>query len=296
MIKFIQTLIQFVILLWAVTAVATTSQEIQIEKIQYGTSFESRPLSGFKIYRQGPFLGRKVILLTEGVHGNEYLGHLDKLIETSDNGVNLPPEIKKFVSSGGIVLLVPKVNPDGVFHKSRHSRFGIDLNRDFKMSQVKMQESRMLVQWIDQELQQHNANLVLSVDYHCCGGGLLHPENESSERDQLFQRHYKDISQIMKTKLNPEYRLGKSEDFFGKKNLGTLKDYWFEKYGAISFTFEAESMQKEAAAYDKHLAWWESLAQYVAKIPTSEVVVMSNNALETDPKKKLDLENAAYSE
>lgn len=295
MIKFSKILIQLVTLLWAVSSFAAMT-EIQIDKIHYGSSFESRPLTGFKIFRQGPYQGRKAILLTEGVHGNEYLGHLDKLIETSDNGLNLPPEIKKFVSSGGIVLLVPQVNPDGVHHKSRHTRFGLDLNRDFKLSQVRMQESRFLAQWVDKELQSHSANLVLSIDYHCCGGGLLHPELESSDRDELFQRHYQDISKTMQAAISSEYRLGMSQDFFGKKNLGTLKDYWFQKYGTLSFTYEGESMQKEAAAYDKHVVWWESLAQYVGGIPSNEVVVMSNNALDIDPKKKFELENSAYSE
>src|SRR5690606_17491760 len=126
--------------------------------------------------------------------------------------------------------------------KNRYSSFGTDLNRDFRVSRLQMQETHQLSKWVESELKQLEAQLVLAVDYHCCVGALLYPDSEESQAPELFKRYYQEITSMAQSSISSKITSGVTKDFFEKETFGTLKDYWFKKYAAISFTFEAPVM------------------------------------------------------
>jgi len=264
---------------------------LKFEKFEYGLSFESRSLFGFKLYKNGPFKNRRAVLLSEGIHGNEYLGLLDRLVSLEE----LPEEFQSFVNSGGVLLVIPQVNPDGVYRKNRYSSFGTDLNRDFRVSRLQMQETHQLSKWVESELKQLEAQLVLAVDYHCCVGALLYPDSEESQAPELFKRYYQEITSMAQSSISSKITSGVTKDFFEKETFGTLKDYWFKKYAAISFTFEAPVMDASKLMFDQQVGWWGNLLNYVGKLPATEMLAIQSNK-KPDGQHSVEVKPIGYSE
>lgn len=249
---------------WHSSYASVDSSELTLTKIIYGASFEARPLVGYKFFKKGKFKTRKAIVLSEGVHGNEYLGLLDGFIEDFKKNKSVSVQMNNFLNQGGIILFAPQVNPDGVSKKRRLTSFGTDLNRDFDLQGIQMQESSLLSKWVEKELSATNAQLLLAIDYHCCAGALVHPEGNDS-----YSKYYQDALAMLNKPNQKKIKLGLTQDFFDKKNFGTLKDYWFQKYGTISLTFEATSMKKGDLVFSRHFKWWSNLVAYLDDAPTS---------------------------
>lgn len=264
---------------------------LKFEKSEYGLSFESRSLVGYKLYKNGPFKNRRAVLLSEGIHGNEYLGLLDRLVSLN----SLPEKFQKFITNGGVLLVIPQVNPDGVYRKNRYSSFGTDLNRDFRVNRLQMQETHLLSQWVESELKQFEAQLVLAIDYHCCVGALLYPDSQDSRSHELFKRYYSDITSMAQSSISSEITSGVTKDFFGRKTFGTLKDYWFKKYAAISFTFEAPVMDTSKLVFDQQVSWWEEILTYIGKLPAHEMLAIRSQQ-KADGQQGVEVKPVSYSE
>lgn len=240
-----------------------SASSIILDKISYGKSFNGVPLVAFKVSDVNTSKNeiKKAIILTEGVHGNEYNGLLDSYITTALKSPNTLNIFSNFLKNNGVLYFIPKLNPDAVLKKSRQSAFGIDLNRDFKPNRLQAQETFIFVTWLDRELRATNAKLYMSIDYHCCGGVLLSPELSTPE--SLYKKQYEKISSLLRSHVSPKLTHSKSLKFWGKNVTGTLKDFLHKKYGSLSFTFEAKVMGTTKVTVSKHSKWWSSVANHI---------------------------------
>src|SRR5690606_23432874 len=105
-------------------------KDLIIEQVIYGKSFLGENLLGYKIYQHSDALLRKAAVITGGVHGNEFMGVVDTFPKmlTSPKGKE---KFQSFFQAGGILIVVPQVNPDGIKRNNRYTVLGKDLNRDF---------------------------------------------------------------------------------------------------------------------------------------------------------------------
>jgi predicted deacylase len=236
---------------------------IKLQKIDYGKSFHGVPLTAYKIFNDETLktASKKAILLTEGVHGNEYNGLLNSFIDLSIKSPKVLTTFSKFLKNNGVIYLIPKLNPDAVLKKSRRSILGADLNRDFMHDRLQAQETFTFATWLDSELQSTNAKLYLSVDYHCCGGALLSPKLSSQK--SFYKTQYNKISALIKKHVSTKLVHSKSHDFWGKSVTGTLKDFLHNKYGSLSFTYEAKIMGSTENTVSNHSKWWASVANHL---------------------------------
>lgn len=243
-----------------------TKASVLTEELIYGTSFTGAKLKAYKVFKEGDFKKRRMALLTDGIHGNEYMGIGEAIVlkikETST--------AKAFFDNGGVFLIVPSVNPDGILMKSRFSSLGSDLNRDFNIINKKRffaeQETFYLDQLIRSEINR-GAQLVLAVDYHCCAKSLLHPQVVSGANTQELESLYKNIFGLMKKDLGGKFILGTSEFVLGQELPGTMKNYWYQEFGTISFTFEGHVPGVDKQQSQKHFKWWGSLLSYLSELP-----------------------------
>ena len=234
-----------------------------MQKIDYGKSFHGVPLTAYKVFNDQATKTKvkKAILLTEGVHGNEYNGLLNSFVDLSKKSPKVLNTFSKFLKNNGVIYLIPQLNPDAVLKKSRRSILGADLNRDFKHDRLQAQETFTFATWLDSELQTTNAKLYLSVDYHCCGGALLSPK--LSTQKNFYKKQYNKVSSLIKRHVSTNLIHSKSHDFWGKTVTGTLKDYLHNKYGSLSFTFEAKIMGTSKNTVSSHSKWWASVANHL---------------------------------
>ena len=223
---------------------------MEVKKIQYGYSFKNKPLYAYKIADVGSnHANRKAVILTEGAHGNEYKSILEELINSPKKLEKFRAKFHKQLAAGLIFYVFPMINPDGVEKGSRLSSMGIDLNRDFDDKRLVNQESYFLVNFVENDLKDESAKALFAVDYHCCGGALLPPV------ELVDDIRSKKIIKAAQKSISPKFQLANTKKFFGKKFVGTLKDYWFSKLGAYSLTYESLDLESNDAI-DKQINWW----------------------------------------
>lgn len=101
------------------------------EVIEYGVTPQNRSLLVLKISMKNlQTKTGQAIYIGGSIHGNEYLNIEDRLpawfLENREN-----PEIKKYLSNGGVIYIAPILNPDGYDRRERENDHGVDLNRDY---------------------------------------------------------------------------------------------------------------------------------------------------------------------
>lgn len=275
--------------------------KIKIKKLEYGTSFAGKELIAYKIFQEGNFSRRLVALLTDGIHGNEYTGVGDDFIKAFTKNKNeWGSGLKGFFKDGGVFLIVPRVNPDGVKKGSRYSSLGSDLNRDFNRIEDKpffsQQETFYLDQFVRNELSQKN-QLVLAVDYHCCAKSLLYPPNFSGKTDKFLEGLYSKMFSSLKEHLGPHYVMKSTKEVFGQTFEGTMKDYWFKEFGTISFTFEGYNPKHDPLQSKKHLEWWDSMLSDISSLSHQTLTYLQEiPELKREKKHDLSSKNLKYSE
>lgn len=244
---------------------------VLIQEVVYGTSFTGSKLTAYKVFKEGDFQKRRMALLTDGIHGNEYMGIgqavIEKIQQETTKGNKL---FSSFFDKGGIFLIVPKVNPDGVLSKSRFSSLGSDLNRDFNVVDKKRffseQETFYLDQLVRSEVNR-GSQLILAVDYHCCAKSLLHPQVVSSSSMGELKNVYHNVFSLMKKDLGGKFILGTSSNVLGEELPGTMKNYWHKEFGTISFTFEGHIPGVDQNQSLRHYNWWGSLLSFLSELP-----------------------------
>lgn len=237
----------------------------------YGTTPQGRVLRVLKIEspaRRGR-AGRPAVLISGSTHGDEYLNIEDRLpawfLENRDSS----PGLMRYLDAGGVIYLVPILNPDGYENRTRGNSRGVDLNRDFDLvpagePKFSEPETKLLADWLDREITAAGVVLKLTVDYHCCNGSLLFPwsyTNDQLPADKLAG--HVEIAQLMQQDIDPSYVYGSTGPVLGYLARGTSKDYYFAKYDALAFTYEGD-YGNENRKFPKHTLWWDHILSRVA--------------------------------
>ncbi len=242
----------------------------RVKLIDYGSSIEGRKLRLLVLMRQDLNLSnRPALYVTGSIHGNEYLNIEDRLPavlvgKTFERGV-----IRQFFDSGGAFVFVPIVNPDGYEHRQRGNAHGADLNRDWDVPPAHFQgfkeiETQTLSTALDGLSREFGLNYRVTIDYHCCVGALLHPWSylEQNVMNPADLEAHRKIGALARASLGSEVEVGTTGEVLGYYPEGTTKDYFYDRYQALSFTYEGRYGQ-ENQFFGKHVAWWEAITTHV---------------------------------
>jgi hypothetical protein len=233
----------------------------------YGRSPQGRPLRLIRI--QSPVRAaaggqRPAVLISGATHGNEYLHVEDRLagyfLAERERGGG----VQRFLAQGGLLYVVPIVNPDGYEAKRRENSRGVDLNRDFdllptKEAHFRETESRALAEFLAKDFAAQGVQLKLAVDYHCCDGSILYPwaYTDTPLPAEALQAH-EQVARLMQQDVDPSYSIGPTGPVLGYNPRGTSKDYYYARYGALAFTFEG-TYRDEAKKFPGHTAFWSHI-------------------------------------
>jgi len=241
--------------------------------IDYGVTPEGRPLRALRLAdpRSAVQHQRPAVLITGSTHGDEYLHIEDRLagwfLSHRDGG-----GVGRFFAAGGVLLLVPVVNPDGFAAQTRNNSHDVDINRDFAqplqgISGFEEPESRALARWLAAEVATLDLALRMTLDYHCCSGALLIPRSVSSDGILSAEaQSFAVIGRMIPQAIDATYRYGSSEKLLGYTADGTSKDYFHATYGSLSFTFEGR-YRSEAGRFFQHTQWWDRVLSLLVASP-----------------------------
>lgn len=245
--------------------------------MDYGRSVRGRVLRALRIQSPNaasatlgnPGGARQAVLISGATHGNEYLGFEDRLAPWFLENRQSSPGVMRFLASGGVIYVIPVVNPDGYEANQRDNSRGVDLNRDFDLiptgeHKFRQVETRQLTEWLDQELVANSTQLRLTVDYHCCAGALLFPWSYADAALPAdVQRGHLAVAKLMQQDIDRTYDFGNTSAVLGYYAKGTSKDYYYAKYGALAFTFEG-AYREESFKFVQHQVWWDHVLTSLA--------------------------------
>lgn len=238
----------------------------------YGISTQGRPLRLIRI--QNP-TGAKIsntrpaVLISGATHGNEYLHIEDRLPAFFLNQLQPSPGVQQFLALGGVVYVVPIVNPDGYEARRRGNAHGTDLNRDYdllpgKEAHFRESETRTLAKFLDKEFAARGVQLRLTVDYHCCDGSILFPWAYTDQPIPAADlAAHEQIAHMMQQDIDSTYTYGPTGPVLGYNPRGTSKDYYYARYGALAFTFEGR-YQEESKKFQSHTVFWNHVLAQLA--------------------------------
>lgn len=247
-------------------------QSTLVETINYGQSPGRRPLTLLKISNRGVAAqpGAPAVLIAEAIHGDEFLNTALRLPEKFlAQASSTQSGFSQFLAKGGAVYIVPVHNPDGYEARTRGNKVIGDLNRDYPLTRANktgltQPETRDLQNFIDKDLAASGRKMKLTWDYHCCIGALLYPwgyaRGVKLEVEALAK--HRSVAQITQTIFG--YKHGTCPEVLDYVALGATDDYYYEKYGSLSFVFEGV-YAKEAQQLDKHVQLWDTLFAQVAR-------------------------------
>lgn len=240
--------------------------------IRYGTSVRGRPLYAIKITspsaqeHPGP---KPAVLITGTTHGNEYLDIVPRLaLHFAKKQPTLSPA-REFLNAGGSLIIIPFVNPDGYANNTRNNANDVDLNREFTLTpnqpQLRQPETQSLLNFLQSELQHHDLQLLLSMDYHCCNGSLLFPRSfRHKPHSALDKSRLRLVAESMQETLGKDYVFGTTIKVLGYQASGTSKDYYYASFGAQAFTFEGKE-RLENRNIEKHKRWWGKILKHLTQ-------------------------------
>ncbi len=235
-----------------------------VRTVEYGVSIKGNPLMALILESQNMPI-TKLALVTGATHGNEYLNIVDRLTKALlDSKANV---LENYLASGGALIVVPIVNPDGYEKRRRGNAKNADVNRDWPNSKspqpavFEQPESQALANLVINYLSDHPlTKLNLALDYHCCVDGMLlkpwgyekgkYMTQSESDRYDYF------IDPMIKYFPKPG-KVGTPPDLLYTAD-GTTLDYWYDKYGAISLTYEG-TRRRERNNLQYHVLWWEDI-------------------------------------
>lgn len=240
--------------------------------ITYGRSIEGKPLSLIKISNQTiKTTSAGAIYIGGSIHGNEYLNIEDRLprwiLEVGKNH----PGIKQFLNEGGVIYVAPILNPDGYDRRERENNTGIDLNRDYQVILAGVEgftqpETRSLRDYLESDLNTNKRKLKVAMDYHCCIGALLYPWSFIGPvLPQEAKDNHSKIGVMAQKHLGSRFKFGTTPDILGYSARGTSKDFYYEKFGALSFTLEGRR-NEEHQMFNQHTAMWQDIITFANQI------------------------------
>lgn len=249
-----------------------SAKDSWVRSFQYGVTPEGRELHLIRIARPDEPRKRVAVarkpadatpkkrpaaIISGSIHGNEYMNIVDRLGPWLAANRMKSPGVERFLDAGGVVYVVPVANPDGYELNLRGTPAGVDLNRTF-VAPFPQTETASLARWIDQDLALSGSELELAVDYHCCKGSLIYPWSRSALEPIPAEkiRAHRFVGMLMQHHIDPAYTYGTTSEVLGYSADGTAKDYWYSRYGALSFTYEGEA-GVEHTKFDKHTVWWD---------------------------------------
>ncbi|HUP57317.1 MAG TPA: M14 family zinc carboxypeptidase [Bdellovibrionota bacterium] len=236
-------------------------------RVVYGMSIGGNPLSMMRIgYTRNRLNSGKAVYVGGSIHGNEYLNIEDRLPEWFLQQARINRSaIAQFLNSGGVIYVVPILNPDGYDKRVRENNNSMDLNRDFTIQWVSHRgytqpETSELVKYFDQAFARERRRMVLGLDYHCCIGALLYPWSFSRAPaiPAADKARHEAVGKIMQQHLGTDYEYGTTPALLGYDAVGTSKDAYYERYKALAFTFEGQ-YRTEQLKFAQHTRMWEQI-------------------------------------
>lgn len=249
----------------------------------YGKTVKGREISVIKIGQLTPIGARplrgKAVVISGSTHGDEYLNLEDRLPRRflQAYAAGELPSLNRYIDDGGLIYIVPIFNPDGYMARQRENARGADLNRDFSIraanhNAFKQPESTALSLYVEKESARENVQIQMTLDYHCCIGALLYPWSFAKppvapipERDRQL---HEEIGHAMIGIFGNKYKFGQTPVVLGYSAIGTTKDYYYEKYGSTSFTFEGR-YGVEDKNLAKHVQLWGEVFRQLNTRPVS---------------------------
>ena len=238
-----------------------------VNVIEYGRSVGGRPLTIVKIQKKLTIEGKlPAIYIGGSIHGDEYLNIEDRLPKWFAEQSEQKGPVGNFLEKGGVIYIAPILNPDGYEKRSRTNDLGIDLNRDFTVIEaqvegLKQPETSALAFFLEEDLKKEGRKLEITMDYHCCIGALLYPwsfKGPTLPSEQLIK--HLNIVEAMKSTVGGEIKSGTTPTILGYSAKGTSKDFYYEHFGATSFTFEGRR-NREDKYFDEHTKMWDLILQ-----------------------------------
>lgn len=236
----------------------------RVDLITYGQSAGGRPLLALKITSSKDKIKspKKAVILTEAIHGNEYLNITDRLAEIFAERSGQMSSISTFINAGGLIYMIPVYNPDGFIAGERVNGNHVDLNRDFALPSKSndgssQPETKAFLSFVASEAKKENFSLELFMEYHCCIGGLIHPwthTDKQPSKDEM--KVLREVGEISKKTFG--YPYGNAWDIVSYNALGTSIDYFQETFMRRAFSFEGE-FEKEDKKLQKHVAMYDEL-------------------------------------
>lgn len=236
------------------------------ETFDYGTSEGGHTLTLMRIMdKTVPVAGRRpAALISEGIHGNEYLNITDRLPKAFLEGAG-NAGYQEFLAKGGVVYLVPVLNPDGYEDGARENADGTDLNRSFPIRGanyrgIQASETKAIRDFVAQQVAEENVALEVSMEYHCCIGALIEPwayKYEAPGAD--VQARNREVENALWAALGRSIEAGTVHEVLDYPlTNGGSDDYYLENYGRRAYSYEGR-YGREAANFNGHLRWWNEL-------------------------------------
>lgn len=244
--------------------------------VEYGESVAGQPLIAIRLgdQRSDSQSSRPAMLVTGVTHGHEYMNIVDQLPAWA---LSKQQPLKSYFDEGGLFYIVPIFNPDGYQANDRYNKNKVDLNRDFDILPINtpkltQPETKYFADFLEREITKQNAKLHYAISYHCCGRGetgkgwgdiaelgypwaytkIALPENEL--------KRYETVSEQIKKVFDNKNILIDSWANILYKAQGVASDYYYAKYGALSFVFEGmEGFEKQRI--EKHFEMWRVLTE-----------------------------------
>ncbi len=240
-----------------------------VKIMKYGHSIEKRPLLAIKITSPvAPTAGkRQAIVITGNIHGNEYLNIEDRLPLWFLQEAQKSSQVSRFLNQGGIIYVIPIVNPDGYANRERENAIGADLNRDLPVEAMNHYgpletETQALVHFFQTQFSRKPIQMKLSVDYHCCASALIRSWGLGSlpmPPERLM--NYNRVGHLF-LELFPSYRYGDTISIMNYFAIGTLNDWLFDQYGSVAFAYEGEE-KTESGNFTKHTMFWDEVLSLI---------------------------------
>jgi predicted deacylase len=239
--------------------------------VHYGKSLEGRNLNALRIQDASVVpvgsAERSAVQISGAIHGNEYLGIEQALAESFLDSTGSFPGLSLFLASGGVIYVIPVINPDGYARRSRGNAKGVDLNRDFDLlpesvAKFTQPETLALKSYLEADLGANHLKLRLTMDYHCCMPALITPWTyKDAQPEQRDLAAFNEIGATQTQLLG--YQVGNASDTVGYLAPGSSVDYFYAKYGAYAFTIEGRH-RGESKVVERHLKLFDQVFERLA--------------------------------